>query len=543
VRAHQSWTPRVRRLAVAGAALIVVATVAGSTATAGSGSAPATAAPDAGEGCSEEDNIPELKMANSVPPASLSPLFGQASGSGYNSIVSVYGELMQFDPLSGETVPSLAESLESNDDLTEWTLTLRPGITFGSGNPYDTAAVKWNFDYIANPDNASASLGQAGRIEQIEIVDDLTMTFTLTEPYGDFPVMLGAPIGSIVDPAVYEEVGEEGLNGANAPGAGAGAYEFESWDRAVSVVVTRKDDYWGPRPCVERFEEIFFSDNRTRSDAFVNGEVDAIYLRGPIPHGLIREADPPDTDSFTQVVNGGSVMVINAGAQGVDRPGADIRVRRAIALALDPTVINDRLLDGNGRPSKAFLDAESAFYSDGIVEVPYDPDQARALLEEAMADGYDGSLYFPTSNTPDAVDQALIIQAQLEAVGFTVERDSTFDGAGISQLLVSTNEYDIVTTALSAFDSDILGELNKRVFPFSGFSSPEFDAAKAALAGASDTESRTAALAQVSQVWADQAPWVTLDHHEVSLYWRNDITGWGFSKAGIIVIDAVRPAA
>ena len=542
MNAQQSRTPRVRRLAAAGSALIVVATLAGSTATAQGARSPATAAPDAAGDCPEEDNIADLKMANSVPPASLSPLFGQASGSGYNSIVSVYGELMQFDPTTGETVPSLAESLESNDDLTEWTLTLRPGITFGSGNPYDTEAVKWNFDYIANPDNASASLGQAQRIEQIDIIDDLTMKFTLTEPYGDFPVMLGAPIGSIVDPAVYEEVGEDGLNGANAPGAGAGAYEFESWDRAVSVVVTRKDDYWGPTPCVEKFEEIFFSDNRTRADAFLNGEVDAIYLRGPIPHGMVREAEPPDTDSFTQVVNGGQVLVINAGAQGVDRPGSDIRVRRAIALALDPTVINDRLLDGNGRPSKAFLDESSTFYSDGVVAVPYDPDQARALLEEAKADGYDGTLYFPTSNTPDAVDQALIIQAQLEAVGFTVERDSTFDGAGISQLLVSTNDYDIVTTALSAFDSDILGELNKRVFPFSGFTSPEWDAAKAALAAASDRDSRIEALAQVSQVWADQAPWVTLDHHEVSLFWSDDITGWGFSKAGIILINTVRPA-
>ena len=284
------------------------------------------------EDCPADDSIPVLKMANSVPPASLSPLSGLASGSGFNSLVAVYGELMQFNPETGETVPSLAESLEPNDDLTEWTLTLRPGITFGSGNPYNTEAVKWNFDYVASPDNGSVSLASVMRISSIEIVDDLTMKFTLNAPYADFPVMLGAPIGSIVDPAVFEQAGKEAVAGANAPGAGAGPYEFESWDRAVSVVVTRKADYWGPTPCVERFEEVFFADNQTRNDAFVNGEVDAIYLRGPIPHSLMLASDPPDTDHFSQVVNIGQALVINAGAQGDVRPGTDLRVRQAIAL-------------------------------------------------------------------------------------------------------------------------------------------------------------------------------------------------------------------
>lgn len=531
---------RTRRSGVVLAALLAASTAVGSIAVAVGGAT--ASAPDSAGDCPAEDSIAIVKMANSVPPASLSPLFGQASGSGYNAIVSVFGELMQFDPATGETVPSLAESLEANEDLTEWTLTLREGVTFGSGNAFDAEAVKWNFDYIANPDNASASLGQARRITEIEVVDDLTLRFTLAEPYGDFPVMLGAPIGSIVDPAVFEEAGEEALNGGRAAGAGAGPYEFESWDRAVSVVVVRKDDHWGPAPCVERFEELFFSDSRTRVDAFINGEVDAIYLRGPIPHGMLIDAAPANTDSFAQVVNGGSVMLINAGTNDVERPGSDPRVRQAIALALDPTVINDRLLGGHGHPSKAFLDETSAFFSDGVVAVPYDPDRARELLEEAKADGYDGVLHYPTANTADAVDQAIIIQAQLEAVGFTVERDSTYDSAGISQILVSTTDYDIVTSALSAFDSDILGELNKRVFPFSGFTSPAWEEAKAELAAAGTTEARVAALAQISQVWAEEAPWVTIDHHEVSLVWHDDITGWSFSKAGIVIVDTVRPA-
>ena len=204
-------------------------------------------------------------------------------------------------------------------------------------------------------------------------------------------------------------------------------------------------------------------------------------------------------------------------------------------------MINDRLLGGSGHPNKGFLAEESTYYSDGIVEVPYDPAAATELLDAAKADGYDGTLYYPTSNTADGVDQALIIQSQLEAVGFTVERDSTFDGAGISALLNTNNNYDIVGSAMSAFDSDILGEVNKRVEPWTGFQSPEFDAAKDALAKAFTADEKKDALAQMSEVWADQVPWVTLDHHDVSLYWRDDITGWGFSKAGMVLYDTVHP--
>ncbi len=376
----------------------------------------------------------------------------------------------------------------------------------------------------------------------MEIVDDLTMTFTLAAPYADFPVMLGAPIGSIVDPAVAQAVGPDAMNAGQAPGAGAGPYEVESWDRAVGVVLNRKADYWGPTPCVEKYEELFITDNQTRNDAFVNGEVDAIYLRGPNPNRLIKESNPPDVDSFCQVVNNGQDLVINAGAQGADRPGKDLRVRQAIGLALDPTVINERVNHGAGRPSKAFLDQDSAFFSDGIEPLAYDPAEATRLLDEAKAEGYDGHLYYPTSNTPDAVDLALIVEAQLEAVGFDVELNSTFDTAGISQLLLTTNDYDIVGSAMSAFDSDILGEINRRVTPWTGFESPEWTAAKDALGVAYGTEAKQEALAQISEVWNEQVPWVTLDHHDVCVYWHNDIEGFGFSKAGFYTVDRVVPA-
>ena len=171
----------------------------------------------------------------------------------------------------------------------------------------------------------------------------------------------------------------------------------------------------------------------------------------------------------------------------------------------------------------------------------YDPEEARRLLDEAKAEGYDGHLYFPTGNTPDSVDLALIVEAQLEAVGFDVEVNSTFDTAGISQLLLTTNDYDIIVSAMSAFDSDILGEINRRVTPWTGFESPEWTAAKDALGIALGTEEKQEALTQISEVWNEQVPWVTLDHHDVCLYWHDDLEGFGFSKAGFFTVDRVVP--
>jgi peptide/nickel transport system substrate-binding protein len=354
--------------------------------------------------------------------------------------------------------------------------------------------------------------------------------------------MLGAPIGSIVDPAVFAQVGKDALNGGQAPGAGAGAYEVESWDRAVSVVLKRKADYWGPKPCVEKFEELFFSDTRTRNDAFTNGEVDALYARGPLPNKLVKDANMKDIESYSQVVNGGSVFVINENAGGTERPGMDVRVRQAIAYALDPSVVDDRVNQGAGRPSKSFVDKDSAWFSDGVKEIPVDPKKAKELLDEAKADGYDGHLDYKSGNTPDAVDTALIYEAQLEAVGFTVDVDSTRDSAGISQMLLQSHDFDVTTSALSAFDSDILGELNKRVSPWTGYTSPEWTAALDKLGTASTVDAKKAAVAEVSKVWNEQVPWVTLDHHEVGVYWNAKYTGVGFSKAGFVLIDGIKPA-
>ncbi len=505
----------------------------------------AAANPFGGADCPADQIIPELRVVNQRPPQGLNPASGQPSGTeGGNEIGTMFHTLMQFDPKTGDVLPRLAESLEPNDDLTEWTLTLRDGVTFGSGAPLNTEAVAFTVDLFRADDSRSALHGEALVIEDMTIEDDQVMVFHLTEPRGGFPVLLASALGTPVDPAVYQSLGADGF-AADPQGGGTGAYVLESWERGVALSVVLRDDYWGPTPCVQRIVFTPVVDNQTRVDAFARDEFDAIFLRAPAQHRVFREADL-DVEGFTQYVYQGQAVYINHGANGVARPGADERVRKAIMLALDPTVVDERVYLGSGRPSKAFLDDTSLLWTDEISDVAVDPEEARRLLDEAKAEtGYDGKLRFPVGNEPDGINAALIMEAQLEAVGFDVEIDDSFDSSSVITMLITTQDYDIMNAGLSLYDADLVAGLTQG-FRFMGYDlaqHPEMQAAIAQYRAAASLEEQQQAAAAIAAVYDDEAPWVGSQHNEVSLFWHPEFEGFDFNRDAIVLFDKVHPAS
>src|SRR5690606_23979230 len=136
----------------------------------------------------------------------------------------VYDTLVRYDQDSGEFVPQVAESLEPNADFTEWTLTLRSGVTFGNGDPLTTDAVRTSVERHRDPANRSTASYRAATVRRMRIVDDLTMVFELDRPWATFPYLLAERPGMVVNPAVLAERGAEGLN-TDPTGAGVGPYE------------------------------------------------------------------------------------------------------------------------------------------------------------------------------------------------------------------------------------------------------------------------------------------------------------------------------
>ncbi|HRE02726.1 MAG TPA: ABC transporter substrate-binding protein, partial [Ilumatobacteraceae bacterium] len=115
---------------------------------------------------------------------------------------------------------------------------------------------------------------------------------------------------------------------------------------------------------------------------------------------------------------------MNSGAKGSTPPTSDVRIRRAVAAAIDVDIINDRAEDGKGKPTTLAIAPGSILYQD-LPGPKYDLDLAKQLVEEVKAEGWDGSIRFQCSPDPLQNEQALTAAAMLTAAGFTVDMTTT----------------------------------------------------------------------------------------------------------------------
>src|SRR5690606_10182092 len=156
---------------------------------------------------------------------------------------AIYEGLVEFDE-SGEIQPLLATSWTVSEDQREWTFTLREGVTFHDGTPFDANAVKASLDRILDPENGFGRRSTLAAIETVEVVDDHTVKLVTAEPFGPLLAHLASDAAVIISPAALEQHGEEiGWNPV-----GTGPFTYASHVPEQSVTVRRNDAYWGEAP-------------------------------------------------------------------------------------------------------------------------------------------------------------------------------------------------------------------------------------------------------------------------------------------------------
>lgn len=307
----------------------------------------------------------------------------------------------------GQIVPHLATGAELSADGLTWTVTLRDDVVFHDGTPMTAEVVKGSMDRFLDPANAFTFRFLLSRVTSVDVVDDYTVTFTLSTQFAPFLAHLTHNTTSIVLPAAVEQFGE--AFGENP--VGTGPFKLVSWDRGSRVDLERFDGYWGEQPGITNLVFLAVPENTTRMALVESGEAD-VAVRVP-PQDIPRlNANPNIT-----VENVSSLRTIYIYFNHTQEPFTDRRVRQAINYAVNKEEIAEFIFGGAVRPSDAAI-APGIFGYTSVGEYEYNPERARALLAEAgFPNGFSTTLYSPSGRYLQDIQTSEAIQSQLAEVG------------------------------------------------------------------------------------------------------------------------------
>ncbi len=323
----------------------------------------------------------------------------------YSIYRNIFDNLITRD-VSGMIVPQIATSWKYLDDTTI-EFKIRDDVTFQDGSKLTAEDVAFSIKRIVDPALKSPQLSQFDQIKSAEVVDPLTVKVTTKSAY---PALLAQLVKlSIVPKAYVEKVGNQEFN--QKP-MGSGPYKLTEWKKGIETDLEAYGSYWRGKPPFQKVVFRAVPDVSTRIADLKTGKADLIRDVPPDQAASIKDGDG------TQLLSGATERVgylyINAEAG----PTKDVRVRQAIAYAIDKQGLVDALLEGYGAAVNV-VGAEPVFgYTDKVAGYDYDPEKAKALLKEAGAEG--AKLEFLTS---PSYSRALVeaMQQMLNDVGFSVD--------------------------------------------------------------------------------------------------------------------------
>ncbi|UYN99800.1 MAG: ABC transporter substrate-binding protein [Devosia sp.] len=448
-------------------------------------------------------------------PASLDPHVSTAAND-FRIAVNIYDGLVRNTSGTLEIEPALATDWTISDDGLEYTFNLREGVSFHDGTPFNADAVKFNFDRMLDESHPFADTGPFplsfffSSVESVEVVDDLTVKFTLNEPFAPFMSNLASPTGLIVSPAAVEQFGAD--YGRNP--VGTGPFKFEEWQSNTRVVASRNDAYWDGAPALEAAIFRPITDANTRVAEMLSGGIDVLLETPPDNVAQFRD------DANYQVVEAVGPHVWYVMLNAKEGPFADVRVRQAVNYAVNKESLVNDVLQGTAEVSAGPIPpAFNWAYNEDVDPYPYDPDKARELLAEAGAEGASVTFLVTEggSGMLDPVPMGTAIQADLAAVGLDVEIQTYEWNTFLSEVNPGLEgKADMAEMAWMTSDPDTLPFLTLRTaaFPAEGgfnssyYSNPEVDALLDQARLSTDPEERAELYKQVQAITHEDAPWL-----------------------------------
>ncbi len=346
-----------------------------------------------------------LSIGLAIEPPGLDPTRGSSEAIGMVTYGNIYEGLMRLDE-QGALTPLLAQDWHISPDGLTYDFTLHDGVRFHDGTPLTCDSVKFSLLRAGAADSTNPHRAIFSQITNISCPDSQHVSIRLQHPYGSFLYQLAWNDAAILSPASVDQ-------NISHP-VGTGPFMFGEWRRGDHLTLTRNPDYWGASPALRSVTFRFMPDPLSASNALLAGELDA-YPSFPSREILSRFTG----NTQLQVVRGSFPFKAILALNNARRPFSDIRVRQAIAQAIDRKALIQAVADGDGTLLQSHIAPDDPDYVPLPDRYPYDPEHARALLKEAgVAPGMHLTLTFPPIGY--ARDSSELIAAYLEQVGLIV---------------------------------------------------------------------------------------------------------------------------
>lgn len=348
----------------------------------------------------------DVILGMQLEPPMLDPTGGAAAAIDEIVYANIFEGLTRFAS-DGSILPALAESWTISNDGLEYTFNLRTGVSFHDGASFSAEDVKFSLERALAEDSTNAQKALYEAITSIDVIDDATVKLTLSQATGALLFNLAWGDAIIVDEA------SAATNETNP--VGTGPFVFAAWNKGDSVEITKNPDYWGEPAKLDKVTFKFISDPTAAFAAVMAEDIDA-FPGFPAPEILDQLSADPRFNVVVGSTEGETILSTNNQSEAL----SDVRVRKALAHAIDRQAIIDGAMFGYGTPIGTHFAPHNPAYLDLTGNSAFDPELSKSLLADAgYADGLTLTLKLPPPSYARRGGE--IIAAQLRDVGIETE--------------------------------------------------------------------------------------------------------------------------
>lgn len=421
---------------------------------------------------------------------SLDPHKAVAAGT-KEILFNVFEGLLKPD-CEGNLIPAVAENYSISDDGLKYTFTIRSGIKFHNGNPVTAEDVQYSIEKSAGMTGETSLISAFSNIESVDIEDDSTVSITLKTPDIDFPAYVANTNACIIP---------KDNTSADTNPIGTGPYMYVSRSPQENIILKSFPEYWGDAANIENITIKIIPDADSIVMNLNGGGVD-MFAR------LSSTQVAQLSDSF-DILEGEMNLVQAVYLNHKVKPFDDVRVCKALTLAIDKEEIFDLTSDGKGFPvASSMFPAFKKYYVDLNDKYEKNIDEAKKLLEEAgYPDGFEFSMVIPSNYQPH-IDTAQVIAEQLKQIGVTaniqlIEWNSwlsdVYSGRNFEATVVGVDASSLTAAAmLDRFRSDASNN-------FTNYSNAKYDEICSQIHAEKDDAKRTQMYGQLQEILCDDA--------------------------------------